>query len=101
VVTNKFDEENSDIDLLVEIEEPDPLEREEMLISFRNKPEAFLKRKVDMLTEASLINPFLRKSIENTKQLIYDGGSQKIYLAEFLDAIRLIEAFTADTPTFD
>ena len=43
-VTNKFDFEKSDIDLIVEIEEPDPIAKGEKLISFWDKLEEFFKK---------------------------------------------------------
>ncbi|HBS85921.1 MAG: DNA polymerase subunit beta [Bacteroidetes bacterium GWF2_38_335] len=76
--TDKFDEEKSDIDLIVEIDDPDPIERGEKLISLWDLFEVFFSRKVDLLTTSSIKNPFLKKNIEATKILIYDGSSQKI-----------------------
>jgi uncharacterized protein len=77
---NSFNPEKSDIDLLVEIDDMDPIERGEKLMSFWDRLESFFNRKVDLLTEASLRNPFLRKSIDSTKVLIYDGSRQKILI---------------------
>ena len=77
-VTNKFDYEKSDIDLLVEIDEPDPLERGEKLISLWDTFEEFFHRKVDLLTEGSIRNPYLRKSIDTNKILIYDGRGRQV-----------------------
>lgn len=79
-VTARFNEETSDIDLLVEIDVPDPIERGEMLMSLWDKLEAFFHRKVDLLTESSLKNPFLVKSIEATKVLVYDGSGEEILI---------------------
>jgi predicted nucleotidyltransferase len=73
---NNFNPVESDIDLLVEIEDADPIERGEKLMSFWDRLESFFNRKVDLLTESSLRNPFLRKSIDSTKVLIYDGSRQ-------------------------
>jgi predicted nucleotidyltransferase len=71
-VTNRFNFEKSDIDLLVEIDDIDPLERGEKLISLWDLLEVFFQRKVDLLTDSSIRNPFLRKNIDSTKILIYD-----------------------------
>lgn len=79
-VNDKFDYDKSDIDLLVEIDEPDPIERGEKLISFWDMLENFFNRKVDLLTENSIRNPFLQKSIDISKVLIYDGSRQKILI---------------------
>jgi predicted nucleotidyltransferase len=79
-VSEKFDQGKSDIDLLVEIDSSDPLERGEKLLSLWDLFEDFFKRKVDLLTESSIRNPFLRKSIDSTKVLIYDGSGQKVLI---------------------
>ncbi len=78
--SERFDEEKSDIDLLVEIDDPDPVERGEKLLSLWDLFEKFFKRRVDLLTDSSIHNPFLRKSIDSTKILIYDGTGQKIFI---------------------
>lgn len=77
-VTDRFNEQTSDIDLLVEIDEPDPIERGEKLMSLWDKLEEFFERKVDLLTQSSLKNPVLKKNIERTKVLLYDGRGQKV-----------------------
>ena len=76
--TDKFDANSSDIDLLVEIDVSDPIERGEKLLSLWDTFELFFHRKVDMLTDSSVRNPYLRKSIDLTKVLIYDGKRSKI-----------------------
>lgn len=78
--TDKFDFVNSDIDLLVEIEDEDPLERGEMLLSLWDDFESFFQRKVDLLTDSSIKNPYLRKNIDDTKILIYDGKGSQIFV---------------------
>lgn len=77
-ITTDFDDINSDFDLLVEIENDDPIERGENLMRLWDKLEEFFQRKVDLLTPGSIKNPVLRKSIDNTKTLIYDGKSQEV-----------------------
>lgn len=77
-VTEKFNEKTSDIDLLVEIDIDDPIERGEKLMSFWDKLEDFFERKVDLLTDSSIKNPVLKKRIDATKILIYDGRGQKV-----------------------
>ncbi|MCM4158227.1 nucleotidyltransferase domain-containing protein [Gramella sp. AN32] len=78
--TDQFDEDLSDIDLLIEIDENDPLERGEKLLAIWDKLEEFFQRKVDLLTQSSLKNPILRKNIDATKILIYDGKRQEVSL---------------------
>ncbi len=70
--------EQSDIDLLVEINDPDPLDRGELLLSLWDELEKYFNRKVDLLTSNSLRNPYLRESINNTKRLIYNGSKEEV-----------------------
>lgn len=78
--TDHFDDEISDIDLLVEIDDNNPLDRGEKLISLWDTFEAFFNKKVDLLTESSIKNPYLKENIDSTKVLIYDGEGQKIFI---------------------
>lgn len=77
-VSDQFNEASSDIDLLIEIDYDDPIERGENLMNIWDKFEQFFQRKVDLLTNTSIKNPILRKSIDSTKILIYDGKEQKV-----------------------
>ena len=79
-ITDKFNDESSDIDLLIEIDYDDPIERGENLMNIWDKFEQFFQRKVDLLTNTSIKNPILKKSIDSTKILIYDGQKQEISL---------------------
>ena len=77
-INNNFKEETSDIDLLIELNTEDPIKRRENLISLWDKFEIFFQRKVDLLTNSSLRNPILKKSIDSSKILIYDGKEHKV-----------------------
>ncbi len=79
-INEKFNEESSDIDLLIEMEDQDPLKRGENLIDIWDKLELFFQRKVDLLSESSIKNPILRKSIDATKVLVYDRKKQKVFI---------------------
>ena len=79
-ITDHFDPAKSDIDLIVELDIQDPIEYGENLLSLWNTLESFFNRKVDLLTEESLQNPYLRKSIEATKKLIYDRQGEKVFV---------------------
>jgi hypothetical protein len=78
--TDKFNSETSDIDLLVEVEDSDPIVRGENLISLWDNFEVFFHRKVDMLTESSIHNPYLRQNIDSTKVILYDGAGSKVFV---------------------
>ena len=71
--TDNFDENKSDIDLIVELNEKDPIEKGEKLIILWNKFEELFGRKVDLLSRAQVRNPYLQKGIDATKQLIYEA----------------------------
>jgi predicted nucleotidyltransferase len=75
---DRFDENTSDIDLLVELDTKDPIKRGENLIDLWDKFEKIFQRKVDLLTNSSLKNPILKKSIDSSKILIYDGKERKV-----------------------
>jgi predicted nucleotidyltransferase len=77
-INKQFKDETSDIDLLIELNTEDPIKRGENLISLWDKLESFFQRKVDILTNSSLRNPILKKNINSSKILIYDGKEQKI-----------------------
>lgn len=67
-----------DIDLLVEMDEVDPIKKGENLISLWDYFEDYFGKKVDLITLKSLKNPVLIKNIESTKKLIYEKGQYKI-----------------------
>ena len=97
-VTEQFNPQRSDIDLLVEMEDMDPLEKGEKLLSLWDKLEDFFQRKVDLLTQKSLKNPFL---LEKIKQKFYCMTiKEKKYLSDMMRAISLIESFTANTRSY-
>jgi uncharacterized protein len=77
-VNGSFKEESSDIDLLIELNTKDPIKKGENLLDLWNKFEVFFQRKVDLLTTASVKNPILKKTIDSSKILIYDGKEQKV-----------------------
>lgn len=71
-VTGNFDFNKSDIDLLVEIDEPDPIKKGEKILSIWDKLESFFKRKVDLLTNPNIRNPYLKQFVDESKVLIYE-----------------------------
>lgn len=79
-LTSRFDEMASDVDVLVETADIPPEEKGEQLMILWDGLEQLFARKVDMLTENSLRNPFLTKEIEQTRKLIYDGQSKQVFI---------------------
>jgi len=78
-VNGNFSDDTSDIDLLVELNTEDPIKRGQILIDLWDKLETYFQRKVDLLTSSSIRNPILRKNIDSTKILVYDGQGLKVF----------------------
>ena len=71
--TGTFNEEESDIDLIVELEQQNPVNKGETLIVLWDKFEELFKRRVDLLSGTKVRNPYLQEGIDATKQLIYEA----------------------------
>jgi predicted nucleotidyltransferase len=72
VSKGNFDPETSDLDLIVEMEDLNPVEKGETLLKLWSELEQLFNRRVDLLTEKKIKNPYLIKDIENSKLLLYD-----------------------------
>lgn len=70
VVNGNFTDE-SDIDLLVEIDESNPIRKGKLLLSLYNKFEQLFNKKIDLLTPNSIRNPILEDYIGSSKKLVY------------------------------
>jgi predicted nucleotidyltransferase len=70
VVNGNFND-SSDIDLIVEIDEPNPLYKGKLILSLYNKFERLFNKKVDLLTFDSIKNSVLEEYIGTTKELVY------------------------------
>jgi predicted nucleotidyltransferase len=57
-----------------------PADRGEALLSLWDKLEALFNKKVDLLTDDSIRNPYLKSNIDLTKRLIYDGEGEKVFV---------------------
>lgn len=80
VLSERFNEKSSDIDLVVELEPMKPLVKGETIMKLWGAFETLFRKKVDLLTDQPIRNPYLRKNVENTKRLIYDGKSEKVFI---------------------
>ena len=80
VLTPHFNNATSDIDVLVETENISPEEKGEQLMTLWEDLENLFSRKIDLLTENSLRNPYLTQEIKQTRKLIYDGQSKQIFI---------------------
>lgn len=78
VVTERFDLDKSDLDFFVVMMAMPPLERGEKLMKLWTALEKLFGRKVDLLTDQPIKNPYFKKSVEATKRLIYDRQGKEI-----------------------
>ena len=70
VLTENFTD-NSDIDLIIDININDPIDYAENYFNFKFKLEDLLKRKIDLLEQKALKNKYLIENIDKTKRVIY------------------------------
>jgi predicted nucleotidyltransferase len=70
-VLSKNFTKKSDIDFIVNFSEVDLYDYATNYFDFKEALEKLLKRKVDLLEDKAINNPYLRQSIDNSKQLIY------------------------------
>jgi predicted nucleotidyltransferase len=70
VLTNKF-KKNSDIDLLVDFKDVDLYSYADNYFALKDALENVFKRNVDLLEDKAIKNPYLRQSIDSSKQLVY------------------------------
>ena len=70
VLTGGF-KKNSDVDLVVDFQDIDLYDYADNYFNLKESLEKLFKRKVDLLEEKAIRNPYLRQSIDSSKQLIY------------------------------
>lgn len=77
VLTRKFNEK-SDIDFLVKFREMDLFYYFDNLLSLKENLEKLFFKEIDILEEQALKNPYLKKSIDNNKLLIYEQETSEM-----------------------
>ncbi|MDP2412286.1 nucleotidyltransferase family protein [Daejeonella sp.] len=70
VTTERFNA-NSDIDFIVDIADDDPLSYSDKYFDLKSRLEELFKRKIDLLEHKTIINPYLKARIDQTKVLVY------------------------------
>lgn len=70
ILTNNF-KESSDIDLIVSFYDVDLFDYADNYFDLKASLEKLLKRQIDLLEDKAIKNPYLRKSIDSSKRLIY------------------------------
>lgn len=74
VVRADFSPERSDVDFLVQFHQLPPSELADAYFSLKEGLEELLGRPVDLLTERSLRNPWLRQRVEAERVHVYASG---------------------------
>jgi predicted nucleotidyltransferase len=77
VTTDKF-KPDSDIDLIVEIDDNDPISYSDKYFNLKFELEEILKRQIDLLEQKAIRNRFLKGEIDRTKVLIYGKRSPNL-----------------------
>ncbi len=67
-----------DLDFLVTFGDIPIIDYADYFFDLMHDLENLYNRKIDLLTEKSLTNPYLINSINRNKRLLYDRGNQKI-----------------------
>ena len=70
VNSNNF-HETSDIDFLVSFKEMPLLDYSDNYFNFQDELGKLFERKIDLVIDKSITNPYLKSSIEKTMQIIY------------------------------
>ena len=66
-----FDRDSSDVDLLVQFEDMPHADRADAYLGFLMAAEALLQRPVDLVEVGAVRNPYLRRGIEESRELVY------------------------------
>lgn len=78
----RFDPEKSDFDFLVEYDRSDGVDILEQYFGFRESLEALLGRKVDVVEESLITNPYFRDGVNRARKVLYDACPPKHVVAE-------------------
>jgi len=70
VLSDRFNDD-SDIDLIVEIDDSDPLTYSDKYFNLKFALEQLMGRPIDLLEERAMRNPLLKAEIDRTKVLLY------------------------------
>lgn len=70
ILTRDFNK-SSDIDFLVDFKDVDLYDYADNYFDLKDSLEKLLDRQIDLFEDKAIGNPYLRKSIDSSKQLIY------------------------------
>jgi predicted nucleotidyltransferase len=70
-VTTEGFNESSDVDLIVEIDDQDPISYSDKYFDLKFQLGKILNRQIDLLEDKTIKNRFLKEQLDRTKVLIY------------------------------
>lgn len=70
VLTDKFNDD-SDVDLVVDIDSDDPIDYAENYFNLKFALQDLFNRQIDLLEHKAINNPYFRENIDKSKRLIY------------------------------
>ena len=73
-----FQPDTSDLDFLVTFAEAQPGTYADRYLGLLLALQRLFQREVDLVTERSIRNPYFRKAVEATRQLVYDGRGEEV-----------------------
>ncbi|MDR3094082.1 MAG: nucleotidyltransferase domain-containing protein [Bacteroidales bacterium] len=73
VLTDRFSD-NSDIDMVVDIDSSNPLEYADNYFNLKFALQDLFKRPVDLLENKAIRNKYMREQIDKSKHLVYAKG---------------------------
>jgi uncharacterized protein len=73
-----FQADSSDLDLLVSFADPRPGTYADRYLGLLLALEQLFQREIDLVTERSIRNPYFRKAVEATRQLVYDRRREEV-----------------------
>ena len=71
-ILNDSFHQDSDVDMVVALEDQDPLAYSDHYFNLKYGLEQLFNRNIDLLEEKAIKNPYLRQEIENKKVLVYE-----------------------------
>jgi len=70
---DRFEPERSDLDFLVQMERREPTgSYADRFLDFAEALEQLFERRVDLVSEESIRNPYFRREVEATREIVYE-----------------------------
>ena len=73
-----FQPGSSDVDFLVTFADARPGTYADRYLGLLLALEQLFEREIDLVTERSIRNPYFRRAVEATRQLVYDGRDEEV-----------------------